>query len=249
MSTIEATAGSLTDSDISGVDAAVKAAKARVDARKAAKTAEGTTGTAAPADNGDHQARKKYTPEQRIARAKELEKEREDRAAARKAESDKKKAEAQAKRGTPHMSKVEKASLGLAPMDADTQVHFDEIKSDLCGAQIDSLLGHLAFYRRAESTKGSLDLKLAEGTRVRIVSGPPKLIGKEGVVAKWQRVHCYITIAGLNKPAYLFNANVEAIATETTETEETVHDEGPEPVGAEEAGEQPSDEVTEDAAA
>ncbi len=252
MSTIEATAGSLTDTDISGVDAAVKAAKARVDARKAAKAGENNTGMAAATDNGDHQARKKYTPQERIERAQQLEKEREDRAAARKAESDKKKAAATANRGTPHMSKVEKAAAGLAPMDAETQAYFDQIKGELGQAQIDTLLAHLAFLSRRSATEGSLDVKLEAGQQVRIVSGPAKLIGKVGIVEKAQRIHCYVSLEGASKPAYLFNYNVSPLPAENMtpaepEQEEVIHDEGPEPEDAPALGEQPSDESPEPA--
>jgi len=252
MSTIEMTAGTLSEQDISGVDAAVKAAKARVDARKAAKTAEGAGAPAAPTDNGDHQARKKYTPQERIERAQQLEKEREARAAARKAESDKKKAAASANRGTPHMSKVERAATGLAPMDAETQAFFVQIKSDLGQAQIDTLLAHLAFLSRRAATAGSLDVKLEAGQRVRIVSGPAKLIGKVGTVEKAQRIHCYVSLEGASKPAYLFNYNVSPLPEENTapaepepEQEEVIHDEGPEPEDAPALGEESSDETIE----
>ena len=228
MSNLETTGGQ-TDQSIAATDAAVNAAKAKVAARKAAAGGSGAEG--APPAEGEKAKRKIYTPEERLARAQQLEADRAKRKADRKAASDAKKAEAQTNRGTPHMSKVEKAGAGLAPMDAETQAIFDEARGSLNQAQLDILTAHLAFHSRKVSTQGSVGLKLAEGTPVRIIAGPAKLIGKTGTVAKWQKVHCYITVPGMNKPAYLFNAQVEEIKAEASEPE------------APASGEQASDEA------
>ncbi len=212
MSDLNTANGGLTDQGINGVDDAVAAAKAKVAARKAAKAGTSADGAATSTTEGEKK-RKTYTPEERIQRAQQLEADRAKRAADRKAVSEAKKAEQAQTRGTPHMSKVEKAAAGLASMDEATQSLFDEIKGALGQTQIDTLLAHLAFHSRRSATEGSLEVKLEVGQRVRIISGPAKLIGKEGVVEKAQRIHCYIGI-GAAKPAYLFNYNVEVLPAE-----------------------------------
>jgi len=190
------------DKQSSNIDAALAAAKRR----KAAKAGEG-----GGAPEAAKAPRKVYTDEERIANTQKLNADRAKRKADRKKATDDKRAEAAKNRGTPHMSKVEKAAKGLAPMDGDTETFFNEIKGALGAAQIDILTAHLAFYSRASATKGSLEIKLAPGARVKIVSGSPKLIGKTGTVAKWQRVRCFILVDGIAKEQYLFNANVEAL--------------------------------------
>lgn len=200
------TTGGQTDESITAIDKAVQAQQARKAGKAGGTAAEG----AASATEADKKKRTVLTPQERLDRAAQLEKDRADRAQKRRDDSQTKKDAAQATRGTPHMSKVEKAGKGLAPMDGDTQALFDEIKGGLGGAQIDVLIAHLAFHSRSEATKGSLTVKLEEGMNVRITSGPAKLIGKEGTVTKAQRIHCFVDFGG-TKPAYLFNYNVEVI--------------------------------------
>jgi len=204
------------DKSLSEIDAAVAAQAARK-AAKAGK-AEGTTTTATA--EGEKKKRTVLTPQERIDRAKKLEDERAARKTARQAASAANKQAAEEKRGTPHMSKVEKAAKGLAPMDADTQALFDEVKGSLSGTQITILTAHLSFLSRSTATAGSLEVKLTEGQRVTILSGAPKYIGRTGKVKKAQRIHCFIEVEALEgapqptKDLYLFNYDVKPIEAE-----------------------------------
>lgn len=51
----------------------------------------------------------------------------------------------------------------------------------------------------------------ATGARVRIVGGNPKLIGKEGTALIVRRTRCFVSVDGVNSPAYVLLSDIEAI--------------------------------------
>jgi len=121
-------------------------------------------------------------------------------------------------RGPAHMSKVEKAAAKLPAMSTAAQESFDLATSSLSRDQLLALSLHLQHHVRAASTVGATKIKLENGQLVTIVSGAPKYVGMQATVLKAQRIRCYCTISGVDKPIYLFTSDVEPVLEEATAT-------------------------------
>jgi len=70
-----------------------------------------------------------------------------------------------------------------------------------------------------QATQRALSQKVAAGDEVRILGGDPRYVGMTGTVSKAQRIRCYVTVGGVNKPIYLFTSDVQVLEGESLETD------------------------------
>lgn len=204
------TVSAQSDQSISNIDAATNAALAAAQARKNAKksgTAAGSTPEGQPA--GEAKKRTVKTPEQRLEEAKQREEDRAARKAKRIEERDARWAAKPAPEPA-HMKKVAKAAERLPALDEVTQSFLDDAKANFSPAQLEALSAHIAHFCRASATADASKAKLAEGQTVKIMKGASaKYIGAVGTVSKVQRIRCFVTLPGQEKPIYLFSSDVE----------------------------------------
>ena len=211
--------------NISKIDAAIAAAKARKAARDAARQEAGPTSQdpvmSEPGDNVDASPSDDLTDadkrqSHRAAKKAMILADREARKVAKEAERQKKKETKVAQRtGPAHMSKVDKAAAKLPTLLDETKQLFNDITQQLHADQITALVLHLQHHNRVNATQRALTAKVETGTAVRIVGGDPKFIGRTGVVFKAQRIRCYVTVPGVNRPVYLFTSDVTPVELET----------------------------------
>lgn len=214
------------DQTIAAMDAAVAAAKARKDAKKAGASAPGAEG-ASTETNATASKRKVFTPEERAAKLAGIEADRAARKEKRTSERTAKQAATAATRAPAHMKKVQKAAEALGTLSETAQAIFGEATSSLSTAEVQALASHLQHHARVQATSAALEVKLEVGQTVTIVTGDQRYIGKEGKLTKVNRLRCYVAFDGQDKPGYFFTSDVKVtaaapaaeIATETPSTE------------------------------
>ena len=190
--------------NLSAIDKALNAAKNK----KALKNGEAPV--AASAGEGAAPVstkRPKLSDEDKKARDEKRAAERAEAKAKRDAEREQKRAAKAANAKPAHMSKVDKAAAKLPAMNDDAKTEFDRITCNFSASQIAAIAEHLQHFNRTKATERALTQKLTEGSVV--VSGDPKYVGKSGTVSKAQRIRCYVEIAGIAKPVYLYTSDVE----------------------------------------
>jgi hypothetical protein len=137
--------------------------------------------------------------------------------AARKLERDAaralKRSEREAAKPSAHMSKVERAASKLPALTEEAQVMFSDITSNLGRDQVAAIALHLGHFNRVQATQRALSQKVAAGDEVRILGGDPRYVGMTGTVSKAQRIRCYVTVEGVNKPIYLFTSDVDVLSS------------------------------------
>lgn len=204
----------LQDQDVSEIDKALAAAKAR----KAAKTGDSTTPKASKEPAAPKEPKRpKLTDEEKAARLEALNAQRAERKAARDAARAEKVAARNAARQPAHMKKVEKAAERLSPLGDAAQLLFNEATTNLTATELAALATHIQHFNRVKATERALSQVIEAGQTVTVIAGDPRFIGKTGTVAKAQRIRCYVTIEGFTKPAYLFTSDVEIVQAEATE--------------------------------
>jgi len=211
--------------NISKIDAAIAAAKARKAARDAARQEAGPTSQdpvmSEPGDNVDASPSDDLTDadkrqSHRAAKKAMILADREARKVAKEAERQKKKETKVAQRtGPAHMSKVDKAAERLPTLTSEAKALLDDCTSQLHPDQLAALALHIQHINRVNATQRALSAKVEAGTAVRIVGGDPKFIGRTGVVFKAQRIRCYVTVPGVNRPVYLFTSDVTPVEVES----------------------------------
>jgi hypothetical protein len=211
--------------NISKIDAAIAAAKARKAAREAALQDTSPTSqdpvVIEPGDGSDVSSSYELTDadkrqSNRAAKKAMILADREARRAAKAAErSTKKETKVAQRTGPAHMSKVDKAAAKLPTLLDETKQLFNDITQQLHADQVTALVLHLQHHNRVNATQRALTAKVETGTAVRIVGGDPKFIGRTGVVFKAQRIRCYVTVPGVNRPVYLFTSDVTPVELET----------------------------------
>lgn len=204
----------LTDQSINKIDQAIAAAKAR----KAMKTGttDGAAATAAkPAKAVPPPAKPKATDEEKAAKLAAREQERADNKAKRDAERAKKLAERSAAKSPAHMKKVQKAAERLSPLGQAATLLFNEATAGLSASDLAVLALHIQHFNRVKATERALGQKVTAGTKVTIVGGDSRYIGKSGTVTKAQRIRCYVTVEGSTKPIYLFTSDVNVEAAQS----------------------------------
>lgn len=209
----------LTDQNVSEIDKALAAAKARKDA----KGSGGATPKPAKAENAEatpkEPKRPKLSEEEKAARLAQRETERAARKATRDAARAAKLAERNANRKPAHMKKVEKAAEKLAALGQAAELLFNEATTNLTAAELATLATHIQHFNRVQATQRALNQKIEAGMQVTIIGGDPRWIGKTGTVSKAQRIRCYVTLEGQAKPVYLFTSDVAPAAAAVEQTE------------------------------
>lgn len=177
--------------NLSAIDKAIAAARARKDSKANGATAAGTATTSTP--------KAKMTDAERAAKQKQIEEDRAARKTKREEERAAKKAELEAKRQPAHMKKVAKAAEKLGTLSESAQLLFNEATANLTSSDLTSLALHIQHFNRTKSTELAGKVELAVGQAVEIISGEQtKYIGQVGIVVKAQRIRCYVHIEGAN---------------------------------------------------
>jgi hypothetical protein len=208
----------LTDEKMNELDRALNAAKARKAKKSGATASDEKPATKAPKKSAEErEAAKAKREEEREAKKAEREKAKAEKAAAReKAKAEKKAAreakkaerEAARKARTPHMGKVAKAAERLPDLNEDVTKTLEDLVKTYDLPTLTGLAAHIQHRVRVEATKASLGVKLEEGQSVTVIAGDPRYIGQTGKVSKVQRIRCYVELPGVEKPVYLFTADV-----------------------------------------
>lgn len=196
--------------NISAIDKALNDAKARK-AVKAQANGEAPTGGSTASAPAEKPAKASDAEKLAAKAAKDAE-----RAAAkskRDAERAEKQAVKDAAKRTPHMSKVDKAAEKLPSLSSSAQASFNDVTTNLSATDISALAAHLTHFNRVQATGRALTTKIEVGDTVRIVSGDARYLGATGTVAKAQRIRCYVTVEGASKDVYLYNSDVEKLAS------------------------------------
>jgi hypothetical protein len=120
---------------------------------------------------------------------------------------------------TPHLAKVEKFQASL-PALSDEAGEVMEVARGLNTADIGVLIAHLTAETRIRGVNAST-IAYQVGQTVRIVSGPTKFLGREGIVSKSQRIRAYVDFEGSDKPGYFFHSDLEPVG-EVIQTESLV---------------------------
>lgn len=180
---------------INAIDKAIQAAQAR----KAAKMGLPTEQT---------EVRVSHPNAERVVKSAEREAVRLEKKAAREAA---KLARQSSDSRVPHMRKVEKAEARLPQLDDRARLILNEITTNFSAATVAAIAAHLQHFNRVKATERALAQPLKVGTKVKIIAGDQRFIGLEGVVSKSQRIRCYVTVAGRERPIYLFTSDVEAV--------------------------------------
>ena len=211
--------------NLSKIDAAIAAAKARKAAREAALQEAGPApqdpvviepGDGSDASSSDDLSDADKRQSNRAAKKAMILADREARKAAKAAERGAKKEAKVAQRSGPaHMSKVDKAAERLPTLTSEAKALLDDCTSQLHPDQLAALALHIQHINRVNATQRALSAKVEAGTAVRIVGGDPKFIGRTGVVFKAQRIRCYVTVPGVNRPVYLFTSDVTPVEVES----------------------------------
>lgn len=138
-------------------------------------------------------------------------------------------------RETPaHLAKIDKVAAQLPPLSEDANAVFTAA-NNLSTADMCAVLAHtnIAIRKRgiiAAGQNSAKGIKLAEGMRVRIVSGTPKFRGKTGTLTKVQRIRCYVKVDGKEYVEkedgrtgdYFMTSDVEPLVATTSNIGETL---------------------------
>lgn len=202
------------DTKLSAIDRALAAAAARKAAKAAAHSESSgtlrrveTTEVEAPAAKPMKKdpAAKAAREAERMVAQKKREAEREARRAAKAVE-----AESGSKK-VAHMKKVERAASKLPALNDAATLLFNEAVVNFSAEQLAALALHIQHFNRVKATERAVNQRVETGSRVRIVGGDPKFIGREGVVSLARRIRCFVDVPGVNKPVYLFTSDVQVL--------------------------------------
>jgi len=238
----------MSDAQMSAIDRAIAAAKAR----KAAKEAAGMETAEGAEDSVDSQEPVKVAPKakpgkekkapktekvvpskedkekekeaKKVARAEakaKIEKERAVRKAAKVAEKEAKKSEKSVVNVEPkHMAKVNKAAALLPKMNLMTTEMFEMVKKNgLTEGEVTTLCAHLAHYNRVRATIRSASCKFEEGQVVEIISSDRDArLIGKRGTIVEVRKIRVLVDVGTTNPAYLFLSDIVAVEEETEES-------------------------------
>lgn len=116
-----------------------------------------------------------------------------------------------------HMKKLATAAAKLPSLNTSMTHFFDEAKTKFNTVELSALILHLQHYNRVALTTQAINQKLIVGMHVVINSGDPRYIGMAGIVARVQRIRCYVDVHNVPKPVYFFTSDVAPTAIVTTE--------------------------------
>lgn len=214
---METTQNDSLDNKLSAIDRALAAAAARKAAKAAAHSeASGTLVMNEPTSPKAPVAKvavAKVAKKDDAARA-QRDAERAASAAVRKAEREARR-EAKAKetvgKKPAHMKKVENAASKLPALNAAATLLFNEAIVNFSAEQLTALALHIQHFNRVKATERAIGQRVETGSRVRIMGGDPKFIGREGVVSLARRIRCFVDVPGVKKPVYLFTSDVQVV--------------------------------------
>ncbi len=202
-----------TTQSVSAIDKALAAANER----KAMKANNGEPKAAKPAKEAaapKEPKKPRQTDEEKAAKLALRDTERAAKKATRDEARATKLAERNANKSPAHMKKVEKAAEKLGALGQAATLLFNEATTNLSATELATLALRIQHFNRVKATERALTQKITVGQSVEIVGGDPRFIGKTGTIAKAQRIRCYVTVEGLNKPIYLFTSDVAVTTTE-----------------------------------
>lgn len=206
---------------ISAIDKALAAARAR----KAAKEAEVERAAIESVDGGSEDGdlrlvTTKVSAEAAAAAKAARKAQREaDREAAklRRAEERDARREAKAQRDSQknhdnvHMKKVDKLRARLPELTGELLAVYDDAVSRFSAQELNSLAQHLLVKVREAATAGSRSAVVELGSRVEILGGEPRFIGRVGKITKVQRIRCFVELEGVRSPVYAFISDVRVV--------------------------------------
>ena len=200
------------DTKLSAIDRALAAAAARKAAKVAAHSEVSGSLVLDKKPSAEKPAKQKPAKDLSAKAARDAEREaaREIRKAEREARRAAKSSTA-ADRKPVHMKKVQNAAARLPELNDNMQLVFNEITANFSASQITAIALHLQHFNRAKATERATSQTVTTGTRVRVIGGDPKFIGREGTVELARRIRCFVNVPGNNKPVYLFTSDVEVI--------------------------------------
>lgn len=199
-----------TNTDMSAIDQAIKAAQARKAKKDSTQSSDSET-----------IANEASKAERKVAREVEKHKRDEERAAKKAAKQSKEIVKKEMKKNPrAHLAKLDKAAASLPKIESERLSDtFASLQSQFDSSELSLLAVHLQHYVRSIATINATNTKVEVGTKVKIVSGDPRYVGQEGIVNKAQRIRCYVELAS-GKVAYCFTSDVVPL-----ETDEVVQDE------------------------
>ena len=211
------TKNSALNEKLSGVDAALSAAKARKAKRAPVAEAtgeqvEGATVEAKP----ERKSRAKLSDEQKVERQTAKDADKAQRKADREVRKTAKVAVRMAGRKPAHMAKVQRAAEKLPVLGDRASDLFNEITAGVSRDQVAALALHLAHFNRVMATSNALATKLEVGMQVTISAGDPRFIGLTGTLSKVQRIRAYVHVDGHKKDIYVFTSDVTPVAASET---------------------------------
>ena len=207
--------------NISAIDSALIAAKARKAMKDSLKDSSASGGEVAKgatkrsSDQSVKAANAAQKQSQKDLDKVKREAEREVRAASRAAarlQREAMKASAKVSKAPSHMKKVERALSKLPAINADVQLILSEAIGSLSAQQLDALAQHISHHNRAAATMAAMkSVVLRIGDTVRITAGEPKFIGMTGIVVKSRQLRAKIQVPGVEKLVYIFTGQAELV--------------------------------------
>ena len=154
---------------------------------------------------------------------------------AKKAERAAKKA-AQPPRVASHMKKLDKAAEKLPAVDslgAEASTTFTSIVADVNSGSISltdlsTLIAHMSFMHRAQSTVASKLCKVEDADKVTIVScvEDPSLVGCTGTVVQVRKIHALVDV-GRKNPAYVYLSDLQVVEHKAAASPVTTPEDAP----------------------
>lgn len=110
-----------------------------------------------------------------------------------------------------HMKKVENARSKLMALNSEAELTYNEITANYSGVMVNAIADHLKLYVRMSSTqRAQAGTAFPIGTKVTIMGGDPKHIGKVGIVTKSQKLRTFVDV-GERKEVYIFTTDAKAV--------------------------------------
>ena len=196
----------LDNQDVSEIDRAIAAAKARRTA-KGGSTSPTVSKEPKAAKEPSASKRPRLSDEEKATRLQAQDTVRAERLAERAAVKAAKLAERTAGRTPAHMAKVTKAALRLGTLDQAAMLLLNEATANLSASELANLAQHILHFNRVKATERAINQRLTVGMTVTVISGDPRYVGKTGIVSKAQRIRAYVQVEGVAKAIYVFTSD------------------------------------------
>jgi hypothetical protein len=112
-----------------------------------------------------------------------------------------------------HMKKVDRARSKCPLLNSEVEKIFGEITANFSAQQIDALAQHLLVHNRATATLQAAESKpLPMGAIVTITGGETKFIGLQGKVIHTNKLRAKVDV-GFRKPVYIYTGQATLVST------------------------------------